>query len=576
MTLNNRLTLLAAAATMPLIVSLFGFEVFTYRHDVIQETARAKAVARSVVMLVECEIEIRSTAMEVLATSGSLRNGDLPAFRERALEVIRDRFPHSAVVLLRQDGQQLVNTHYPLGAELPIRSENRESLDLVFATGRPAVSDLFQRQGESIIAVDVPVIEEGRVTHVLSLNPQISMLDTVLRAQMLPKTWVISVFDRTGTNVSRLPNGDEFRGRKASNTLYAPMLAQAEGDIPTTSLEGIPLMTAWVRGPLFGWSVAVGVPRAELTAPAWRMALMATLIGAWMATFSIRLALYVARKISEPILRLTRLAVTPDLEWQPTQLPEVNEVARALIEAESNRKAREKRMREMQSELIHVARLSTIGQMTSAISHELMQPLTAAQSYLGALIRMQIDGRLLDTAMKAREQIRRAGDVVHKLRNLAARRPVTRIYDDLNEVVEEALRIALIGLPPNVETRLDFAPDLPPAPIDRVLIEQVVINLARNAIEAMATSETRRLTLRTSRRDDGVEICVADTGPGFASEVTDNLFQPFVTTKPSGLGLGLSICRDLIDAHGGTIRVESSETGATVKVYLPVQVQVDA
>jgi signal transduction histidine kinase len=573
MTLNNRLMLLAAAATMPLIVSLIGWEAITYRHDVAQEAARAKAVARSVVMLVECEIEIRTAAMEVLATSRSLRNGDLPEFRERALDVVRQRFPFSGVILLREDGQQLINTHYPWGAALPVRRE-RESLDRVFSTGKPAVSDLFYRLGEPIIAIDVPVIEADRASYVLSLNPQIGMFDEVLRAQMLPKTWVISVFDRTGTNVSRLPSGDEFRGHKAAASFYSHLMVQAEGELPTTSLEGIPLLTVWVRGPLYGWSVAVGVPRAELTAPAWRWALLSLFIGGWVITISIRLARYAARKISEPIRRLTRLAVTPDEEWLSTQLPEVNEVALALIDAENNRKAREKRMREMQSELIHVARLSTIGQMTSAISHELMQPLTAAQSYAGALIRMRLDGTVRETVLKIGEQIRRAGDVVHKLRDLAARRPVTRIPDDINEVVDEALRIAMIGVPPRVEIHLDFARDLPLVPIDRVLIEQVVINLVRNAIDAMATSETRRLTLRTSRSDDGIEICVSDTGPGFDPEVSATLFQPFVTTKASGLGLGLSICRDLIEAHNGVIRVDSSEAGATVKIHLPVMLAV--
>jgi two-component system sensor kinase FixL len=235
------------------------------------------------------------------------------------------------------------------------------------------------------------------------------------------------------------------------------------------------------------------------------------------------------------------------------------------------------RIAELQAELVHVARLSTMGQMASAIAHELNQPLTAVSNYVGALGRMLTAGsvdaeRAQDIVNRIRAQASRAGDVIRRLRDHVAKRPAERKPENLNAVIGEAVELGLVGTRQhNMQTNFRLDPAVPEVPIDRIQIGQVLINLARNAAEAMQTGERRELSVVTRLNGDMAEIVVSDTGPGIAPEVAERLFQSFVTTKPSGLGLGLSICREIVEAHGGRIAASTNAAGgATFTVTLPL------
>ena len=227
------------------------------------------------------------------------------------------------------------------------------------------------------------------------------------------------------------------------------------------------------------------------------------------------------------------------------------------------------RIQELQSELAHVARLSTMGQMASAIAHELNQPLTAVGNYVGALGRVLADtnagpDRARDIVERIRQQTTRAGEVIRRLRDHVAKRRTTRRLEDVNAVVSEAVELGLVGMQ-NRGVRVSVALDLDVglAMIDSIQIGQVIINLVRNAVEAMEASTTRELTVSTHARPGAVEIAVADTGPGIAPEIAGRLFQPFITSKPTGLGLGLSICRELVEAHDGELTASPVATGGT-------------
>jgi two-component system, LuxR family, sensor kinase FixL len=224
------------------------------------------------------------------------------------------------------------------------------------------------------------------------------------------------------------------------------------------------------------------------------------------------------------------------------------------------------RIVELQAELVHVARLSTMGQMASAIAHELNQPLTAVGNYAGALGRMLATPnadpeRVRDIVERIRQQTTRAGDVIRRLRDHVAKRGATRRHEDINAVVTEAVELGLVGTRHqgmDTAIRLDTAAGS--GSLDRVQIGQVIINLVHNAVEAMEASEQRV-----------VEITVSDTGPGIAPDIAGRLFQPFVTTKPTGLGLGLSICREIVEAHEGQLTAAPGATGGTVfTMRLPV------
>ncbi len=238
----------------------------------------------------------------------------------------------------------------------------------------------------------------------------------------------------------------------------------------------------------------------------------------------------------------------------------------------SERKARERRIEELQRDLRHVTRLSAMGQLASAIAHELNQPLMASLNYANAaqrvLAELDSDAAALarDATGKAATQIARAGEIISRLREFVGKRAPSRSPIDINHTVGEAVALGLIGpagaaMP--VETELD--PGLPPVLADRVQVQQVLINLLLNAVDAVHGVEQPKLRITTSRQSDGaVRIGVVDNGIGMSDETRHSLFQPFVTTKPNGIGMGLSICRTIVEAHGGRLWAENAPAGGTI------------
>jgi two-component system sensor kinase FixL len=240
-----------------------------------------------------------------------------------------------------------------------------------------------------------------------------------------------------------------------------------------------------------------------------------------------------------------------------------------IIHDLTSRNATTRRMQDLQSELLHVSRLSAMGQMTAAIAHELNQPLTAILNYINAARRTvaAIDheqcGRVAELIEKAAEQTSRAGQIIRQLRDFVEKRETARVEADLNTVIEEAINLAAVhSADANVKLEVMLEPSLPLVRIDEIQVQQVVINLVRNSIEAMQHMARRELRISTrADGDDGVEVIVSDTGPGLPQEVSSRLFHPFVTTKEKGMGIGLSICRSIIEAHDGRIWATPNEKG---------------
>lgn len=228
------------------------------------------------------------------------------------------------------------------------------------------------------------------------------------------------------------------------------------------------------------------------------------------------------------------------------------------------------RVQELQQELLHASRLRSTGQMATALAHELNQPLTAVANYLRGTQRL-LDtatpdlGRIRDAINLASQQTLRAGEIIRRLRAFVARGEVQRRPESVSKLIEEASALALLGVKErNVHVVLRFVADLPEVLVERVQIQQVLLNLMRNAVEAMEQEGRRELTVDAVAEPDEVRISVADTGSGLAPEVTAQLFQPFVTTKQEGMGIGLSICRTIVESHGGRIWVEPNPGGGSV------------
>jgi two-component system, LuxR family, sensor kinase FixL len=244
----------------------------------------------------------------------------------------------------------------------------------------------------------------------------------------------------------------------------------------------------------------------------------------------------------------------------------------SFIRDVTQRQQSEARLQELQSELVHISRLTAMGQMASALAHELNQPLLAIVGYMkGSRRLLESDaedrsGMLRDALDKAGDQALRAGQIIRRLREFVGRGDSERRIESVKKLIEEASALALVGTKDQgIRVRFQFDPAVDLVLVDKVQIQQVLLNLLRNAVEAMEASPRRELVISTAAGDDNmIVISVADTGAGIAPEVASQLFEPFITNKAHGMGVGLSICRTIVEAHGGRIAVEPNPAGGAI------------
>ncbi len=236
----------------------------------------------------------------------------------------------------------------------------------------------------------------------------------------------------------------------------------------------------------------------------------------------------------------------------------------------------ERQVRQLQAELIHISRVSAMGAMASTLAHELNQPLTAAANYLSGAARLAQSpadrtGPLVEAVHHAQDNIARAGEVIRRLRRLTARGEVQTAPVRLVEAAAEALSLGLMGPEGFAVSVRQDVPEGLVVEADSVQLQQVLLNLIRNALEAMADAPRRELRIAAERQGDSARICVSDTGPGVPEHERAILFDPFHTTKAGGMGVGLSISRTIVEAHRGRIWAEPAEGGgARICFTLPL------
>ncbi len=269
---------------------------------------------------------------------------------------------------------------------------------------------------------------------------------------------------------------------------------------------------------------------------------------------------------------LVHLSAIADHQGKPlliiSQILDRTDVVHAEVEA---RKQRER--------LAHVARLGTLGEMAAGIAHELNQPLAAIANYTQACQRLIVAGEMDQEELgqvlgRVTAQAQRAGDVIQRLRAFVRRHTPDRRTRDANEIIREILPLVEMDCRSHeVALQLQFQQDLPKVQVDGVQLQQVLLNLTRNAVEAMnaCAPEHRSLVVRSEAlNEDEVELAVEDTGPGVPAGMLEQLFEPFFTTKSEGMGLGLSLSRSIIEAHGGTLRYDAQPDGGSVfRIKLP-------
>lgn len=244
------------------------------------------------------------------------------------------------------------------------------------------------------------------------------------------------------------------------------------------------------------------------------------------------------------------------------------------------RKATEERLNQLQAQLVHMARINAMDEMGAAIAHEINQPLTAVMLYLQAVRRRlgsrpEVDATAMDVLDRAVKEAERAGSIIQRMRQMVEKRDPHRTPADLAALIGEALDLTLVGTTAtNVDVRRHVQPDLPRVEIDVVQIQQVIVNLIRNAVEAVRDRDDRWIAIAVRIEGDQAIVEVTDSGPGIPPDSVRTLFKAFSTTKRTGLGLGLAISRSIAQNHGGDLSVDpgggDSGRGACFRLSLPL------
>jgi C4-dicarboxylate-specific signal transduction histidine kinase len=291
----------------------------------------------------------------------------------------------------------------------------------------------------------------------------------------------------------------------------------------------------------------------------------------WWQTLAFRIAGVLAASAALILLHRRRIA-------------RVHRRAEVLLQATEARARAEERESRLRDALAHAGRASTAGELATSLAHEVNQPLAAivANAQAGRrflarepVARDDVDEILRDIA----QQGQRASEVIRRLREFLRKHTAARRVLDLNQVVRDALPLVRRELEENrVRLALELASAAPEVEADPVQLQQVLVNLVKNACEAMAEFPgERNILARTASSDARATIEVSDTGPGLAPEVEARLFEPYVTTKPAGMGLGLAICRSIVEAHGGKLVGANMPGGGVVfRVEIPVHASGEA
>ena len=414
---------------------------------------------------------------------------------------------------------------------------------------------------------------ERTADRLTELIEQRMAISEVLRAIANSPSDLQPIFDTIVANATRL-----CRAELGSLTLF-----KGNGyRVVSLRAAPVPYYAGWDQGRVF--PVLPGSPRARLVEsrspvhvadmaaePAYREF-------SWAKSFGARTLLLVPMLKEDELIGAIGIARTQIQPFTDAQIDLITDfAAQATVALESTR--RERRYREMQSELAHANRVATMGQLTASITHEVNQPLAAMRNNLTAAL--NFSDRTPPDLMEVREalacavkEIDRASTVVGRIRALMQKEPTRRDSVNVNEAVCEVMELTYgEALKNGVSVRTQLADGLPLIQGDRVQLQQVILNLILNAVQALGavTNDTREVLITTSQADPN-EVClgVQDTGPGLSAETLPRLFEPFYTTKPGGMGMGLAICRSIIEAHGGRLwAIPCEPQGALFQFTIP-------
>jgi signal transduction histidine kinase/CheY-like chemotaxis protein len=588
--LRHQLLLLAALGLLPLaLLGAWGVHELheQHLHDIERNTLD---LSRALASGVAAELQATITGLAGLAGSDALRSGDLRAFHAQTQSVLRAHPGWLDIVLTDSAGAVVFRSSRSLGAE-PGEVIERRSLDEAMQRKEVVVGGIARGpRGLAALPVRWPVVENGRLRHVLSVVLRPDGFLRIVQQQKAPPQWVISVFDRDRRRVARSKDQEGTVARPATPSLDEVLReGRAEGNARTVTLEGEATIAGYTRLSAFGWTVTVGAPQAEVQRSVWRSlaAYAAAVLASLLACTG--LALWLAQRISAPIQQLARQAALLG-EGHPvvaarTGILELDQMGAALQAASEQRLAAQ-REREalLQSRQLALARAEEAGrakdEFMAVLGHELRNPLAPIVSAL-ALLDLKGDARTEAERRVIGRQVdhmkRLVDDLLDLSRIARGQLSVRTARVDLNAVAERAIE----AVTPLLRTRrdgIDFTPQAQPVWVmgDETRLVQVATNLLTNALRF--SPEGGVIALEIGRDDGQACLRVRDAGIGMSTQTLANVFKPFYQAPQSlarnagGLGLGLAIVQSIVDAHGGRVGASSAGEGlgSVFEVLLPL------
>jgi two-component system, sensor histidine kinase and response regulator len=552
-----------------------------YRHERDHIAQSTLVTARALVSAVDRDLVSTTVAAQILALSPNLQSEDFAAFHSEASKLIPLVFG-SNFALADESGQQLVNTLTPYGEALP-RYQNATSQRRVFETGKPVVSDVIisQLSNKPVIAIHVPVMHDGKVKYTLSVGVFPQRLNELLIRQKLPPNWIASVFDTSSVIVARTHNSERFSGRKASPMLLAAMAGTSSGVAETTTVEGISVFTAFTRSEVSGWTVAIGIPVAELSQGLNRLLLLGgagaiglLIVGLALAGFQSREIAHAVQDLIPPAQALGRGEVP---EMPRLNVREADDVAQALGRAYQILQSRtvERDRAKLKEEQARVL-TGMMDEFVANVSHELRTPLTSIAGSLG-LLANGVAGALPIAAVRliaiAHTNAQRLVRLVNDILDIGKIASGNMTFDfapiDLRKAAGQAIdanrAFAEIH---HASIRLDHAsPDcVVRADADRLI--QILTNLLSNAIKFSPHGGEVVVTIK--RTESMGCLLVRDHGPGIPEQFKSRIFDKFAQAETgdarqkSGSGLGLNIVSKIVAQHGGIVGFDDAPGGGTV------------
>jgi signal transduction histidine kinase len=582
---RGRLFLLIAALLVPAlgIIAALSWEAFRTQ----RATVRAELIntARAVAGLVDTEVARSSAMLDTFSGARSLRDGDWATLDQTARRVLTDS--KRWLVVVGMDGRQVINTRLPRGAAIP-----NVALDPAYVaamqSGQTYVSNLVHGPAAQALVVHVgrPVRHENGTLYGLSIVMVPDALREALEVQRFAPDGVLSIVDRTGRIIVRNPYRSEFIGKPATSDMVRAINERDEGVGESVTLEGIPVITAFMRARC-GWSVLIGSPKAKVTAASRR--LLAIGLGSAFAVTAaaMAMAMWIARAVVRSVDGLAQeaeqLARGETPAARPDELQEIATVALAMRRMAATRSDAEGQLREARDRLREYAQelerkvdertaslreaVAQMEEFSYTVSHDLRGPLRAMTTY--ATVLLEDYAPSLDP--QAQEYLQRI---------VRASERMNRLTSDLltySRVARADLQRAPVNLEPIVRGALDHYGELSPRVADVTLVTpmqpvlahepalaQALTNLLTNAAKFVRPGERPRITVRTERRGPRVRVWVEDNGIGIPAGHQEKLFRIFERTpaavKYDGTGVGLAIVRKIVEKTGGACGVESDGT----------------